>query len=100
MLEQPFFADAESIEAGMPKFDLHGLSAGAAEMVVRCWLRDELPKRLAAGKMSAPTQVVLVTGLASRACTGTGVSSSTEGARACQRARYCGGSIEPRARRA
>jgi hypothetical protein len=35
MVEQPFFAGAESIEAGMPKFDLHGLSAGAAEMVVR-----------------------------------------------------------------
>jgi pentatricopeptide repeat protein len=62
MVGQPFFAGADSIEAGMPKFDLHGLSAGAAEMVVRWWLRDALPQRLKAGKMSEPTQVVPVTG--------------------------------------
>jgi hypothetical protein len=62
MVGQPFFAGAESIEAGVPTFDLHGLSAGAAKMVVRWWLRDELPKRLASGEMSAPTHVVLVTG--------------------------------------
>ena len=62
MVAQPFFAGAESIEAGMPTFDLHGLSAGAAEMVVRWWLFQELPERLAAGKMSEPTHVVLVTG--------------------------------------
>ena len=62
MVEQPFFAGAESIEAGMPKLDLHGLSAGAAEMVVRWWLLDKLPQRLEARKMSEPTQVVLVTG--------------------------------------
>ena len=46
----------------MPQFDLHGLTEGAAEMVVRWWLLQELPQRLADGKMSAPTQVVLVTG--------------------------------------
>jgi hypothetical protein len=46
----------------MAMFDLHGLSAGAAEMVVRWWLRDALPQRLKAGKMSEPTHVVLVTG--------------------------------------
>ena len=46
----------------MPKLDLHGLSAGAAEMVVRWWLSERLPKRLEALKMSHPTQVVLVTG--------------------------------------
>ena len=62
MLEQPFFADADSIEAGVPTLDLHGLSAGAAEMVVRWWLLDKLPKRLDPGDMSVPTQVVLVTG--------------------------------------
>jgi pentatricopeptide repeat protein len=62
MLEQPFFAGAESFEAGVPRFDLHGLSAGAAEMVVRWWLLQELPQRMSAGKMSAPTQVALVTG--------------------------------------
>jgi pentatricopeptide repeat protein len=62
MVEQPFFSGAESVEAGMPKFDLHGLSAGAAEMVVRWWLLNQLPKRLAAGEMSEPTHVVLVTG--------------------------------------
>ncbi len=42
MVRQTFFAGAESIEAGMPMFDLHGLSAGAAEMVVRWWLLAEL----------------------------------------------------------
>jgi pentatricopeptide repeat protein len=62
MVGQPFFAGAESVEAGMPMFDLHGLSAGAAEMVVRWWLSERLPQRLSSGKMSAPTQVVLVTG--------------------------------------
>ena len=62
MVGQPFFAGAESFEAGVPKFDLHGLSAGAAEMVVRWWLRDALPQRLEAGKMREPTHVVLVTG--------------------------------------
>ena len=62
MVGQPFFAGAESIEAGMPKLDLHGLSAGAAEMVVRWWLLDKLPQRLEGRKMSEPTQVVLVTG--------------------------------------
>jgi hypothetical protein len=31
-------------------------------MVVRWWLLNQLPKRLAAGEMSAPTHVVLVTG--------------------------------------
>jgi hypothetical protein len=31
-------------------------------MVVRWWLHDGLPQTLAAGKMSAPTQMVLVTG--------------------------------------
>ena len=46
----------------MTKLDLHGLSAGAAEMVVRWWLLDKLPQRLEARKMSEPTQVVLVTG--------------------------------------
>ena len=46
----------------MPTLDLHGLSAGAAEMVVRWWLSERLPQRLDAGKMSAPMQVVLVTG--------------------------------------
>ena len=46
----------------MPTFDLHGLSAGAAEMVVRWWLLQELPQRLEARKMSAPAQVALVTG--------------------------------------
>ena len=46
----------------MPKLDLHGLSAGAAEMVVRWWLLDKLPQRLEGRKMSEPTQVVLVTG--------------------------------------
>ena len=46
----------------MPKFDLHSLSAGAAEMVVRWWLSEGLPQRLSSSKMSAPTQVVLVTG--------------------------------------
>ena len=62
MPEQPFFAGAETIEAGVPQFDLHGLSAGAAEMVVRWWLSERLPKRLEARKMSQPTHVVLVTG--------------------------------------
>ncbi len=62
MVGQPFFAGAESIEVGMPKFDLHGLSAGAAEMAVRWWLRDALPQRLEAGTMSEPTHVMLVTG--------------------------------------
>ena len=62
MVGQPIFVGAESIEAGVPMLDLHGFSAGAAEMVVRWWLRDALPQRLTAGKMSAPTQVVLVTG--------------------------------------
>ena len=56
------FAGAESIEAGVPKLDLHGLSVGAAERIVRWWLLHELPQRMAAGKMSAPTQVMLVTG--------------------------------------
>ena len=46
----------------MPKFDLHGLSVGAAEMVVRWWLFVGLPHKLEARKMSEPTQVVLVTG--------------------------------------
>ena len=62
MVGQPFFAGAESIEAGVPEFDLHGLSTGAAEMVVHWWLREKLPQRLEAGKMSEPTHVVLVTG--------------------------------------
>ena len=62
MVEQPFFAGAESIEAGVPTLDLHGLSAGAAEMVVRFWLSEGLPQRLSPGKMSKPTHVVLVTG--------------------------------------
>ena len=69
MIGQPFFAVAESIEVGMAKFDLHGLSAGAAEMVVRWWLLQELPRRLFAGKISEPTRVVLVTGHSeSRVC--------------------------------
>ena len=62
MLEQLLRAGAESIEEEVPKFDLHGLTAGAAEMVVRWWLLQELPQRLAARRMSAPAQVVLVTG--------------------------------------
>ena len=62
MVGQPFFAGAESIEAGMPKLDLHGLTAGAAEMVVRWWLLDKLPQRLEARKMSEPAHVMLVTG--------------------------------------
>ena len=62
MVEQPFFAGAEPIEAGMPKFDLHGLSAGAAEMVVRWWLSERLPMKRKASKMSQPTHGVLVTG--------------------------------------
>ena len=62
MVGQPCFAGAKSIEAGVPALDLHGLSAGAAEMVVRWWLSESLPKRLEARKMSEPTQVVLVTG--------------------------------------
>jgi hypothetical protein len=62
MVEHLLLAGAESIEAGMPKIDLHGLTAGAAEMVVRWWLLAELPQRLAAGKMNEPTQVLLVTG--------------------------------------
>ena len=62
MVKEPFFASAESIEAGGPALDLHGLSAGVAEMVVRWWLLDQLPQRLEARKMSVPAQVALVTG--------------------------------------
>ncbi len=62
MLEQPCSAGAESVVAGLPAFDLHDLSAGAAEMVVRWWLFERLPQRLSSGEMSEPTHVVLVTG--------------------------------------
>jgi hypothetical protein len=62
MVRRLLLAGAETIGAGMPKFDLHGLSAGAAEMVLRWWLREKLPQRLAAGELEKPTHVVLVTG--------------------------------------
>ena len=62
MIGQLLLAGAESIEAGVLKLDLHGLTAGAAEMVVRWWLLHELPQRLKAGEMKKPTRVMLVTG--------------------------------------
>ena len=62
MIGHLLLAGAESIEAGVLKLDLHGLTAGAAEMVVRWWLLDELPQRLKAGEMKKPTRVMLVTG--------------------------------------
>ena len=62
MTGQLLVAGAESIEVGVPRLDLHGLSAGAAEMVVRWWLLVELPRRLENGEMREPAHVMLVTG--------------------------------------